>query len=87
MNGDDGEHQGVGGARFPDRSASAHGPTPPSGPLTCRSCGDVIGAYEPLVLVSDGASWETSRAAEPTVHRAVGEHYHRDCFLRRQASL
>ncbi len=46
----------------------------------CRFCGDVIGVYEPLIVLREGAVSETSRAAEDGLLR--GEHYHRDCYAR-----
>ena len=45
----------------------------------CRRCGEPIGVYEPLVVVVDGAARLTSRAAEPAVSTAPGEHYHFEC--------
>jgi hypothetical protein len=50
--------------------------------LTCDECGDVIGVYEPLVLVADDGARETSRAACPDVADS-GEHYHRACYVER----
>ncbi len=49
--------------------------------LRCQVCGDVIGTYEPLVVLASGEARHTSRAAERDLLRAPGEHYHRDCFL------
>jgi hypothetical protein len=48
---------------------------------TCRHCNDVIGVYEPMVVVIDGQAHTTSRAAEQVSDRA-GERYHRDCHAR-----
>lgn len=49
--------------------------------LRCGHCGDVIGIYEPLVLVENGRARQTSCAAEPQLlaHEA-GTHYHRACY-------
>ena len=48
--------------------------------LRCRRCGDVIGVYEPLILLVDGAALETSRAAAREGPPLTVECYHRDCF-------
>jgi hypothetical protein len=50
--------------------------------LTCDECGDVIGVYEPMVLVAQDGALETSRAACPDVGES-GEHYHRACYAER----
>ena len=47
--------------------------------LTCAACGDVIGVYEPLIVVDESGVRETSRAAEPRLARGRGRHYHREC--------
>jgi hypothetical protein len=47
--------------------------------VRCAHCDDVIGVYEPVVVVLDGGEVrETSRAAEPnlTTRRA----FHRECW-------
>lgn len=51
--------------------------------MTCEYCADVIGVYEPIVVVIEGEARETSRAAEPTLCSEHGERYHRACFLER----
>jgi hypothetical protein len=56
-----------------------------NGLLTCDECGDVIGVYEPLVLVGEDGALETSRAARPDAG-ASGEHYHRACYAKRGAA-
>lgn len=49
--------------------------------MTCSRCGGAIGSYEPLVLLLDGKSRETSRAAEPDVAVRVGaKRFHVMCF-------
>lgn len=48
--------------------------------IRCVDCGDVIGSYEPLVVVVDRAARETSLAAEPQIPIAGAEHYHAACF-------
>ena len=47
-----------------------------------RECDDVIGVYEPLVNLSGGAAWRTSRAAEPAVSCSNGQCYHLDGYER-----
>lgn len=51
--------------------------------LICDHCTDVIGVYEPVVVVIDGEVRETSRAAEPTIGTEAAERYHRACYLER----
>ncbi len=46
---------------------------------TCDQCGDVVGVYEPLVLVVDGQALETSQAAEPSAAEHATERFHRAC--------
>jgi len=45
----------------------------------CRRCGDVIGVYEPMILLLEGTVRETSRAAEPDAD-ADGDSYHGACY-------
>jgi hypothetical protein len=47
---------------------------------TCDHCGQVIGVYEPMVVVVDGQRRDTSRAADPLVTAVPGPYYHRDCY-------
>jgi hypothetical protein len=47
--------------------------------MTCDRCHDVIGIYEPVVIVVDGEARETSRAAEPAIVAKATERYHRSC--------
>jgi hypothetical protein len=55
-------------------------------PLICRHCGDVIGSYEPVVVVrDDGCSRETSRVAEPDLPSLTPEIYHRACYAEPRA--
>jgi hypothetical protein len=53
------------------------------GVLRCRHCGEVIGVYEPLIVLIDGAARQSSLAAEPESHLAPGEHYHAACYPQR----
>jgi len=48
--------------------------------LRCTRCGDVIGVYEPLIVVSDGSASATSLASDPTASCAAGERYHSSCY-------
>jgi hypothetical protein len=48
--------------------------------LRCQRCGDVIGTYEPMIVLSDGARHETSLAASPKLAGEGAEHYHSACF-------
>ena len=62
-----------------DRQATGrHPPHSMEGVTTCRVCGHVIGVYEPLVIVSDERSHQTSLAREPDLARS--EHVlHKTC--------
>ena len=54
---------------------------PLAGPIRCQRCGDVIGAYEPTVLVTPTGPHETSLAAEPRlVSSTTHSRYHQACF-------
>lgn len=55
-------------------------PEPPPR-MRCHQCGDVIGVYEPLVLLSDGDRRETSLAAEPDLTVGTSSIYHSACSL------
>lgn len=46
----------------------------------CHRCGDVIGAYEPMVVLSDGRAHSTSRASAPDALLDGGECYHDACY-------
>jgi hypothetical protein len=54
---------------------------------TCDHCAEVIGVYEPVVLVIDGKARVTSQAAEPTISSVPGERYHHACYVERFGSL
>jgi hypothetical protein len=47
---------------------------------TCARCGDVIGVYEATVILLDGETRMTSRAAERDVVAKAAERYHRGCY-------
>ncbi len=42
-------------------------------------CGDVIGAYEPMILLEDGKPRKTSTSAEQDRPHA-GDYYHTACY-------
>jgi hypothetical protein len=50
------------------------------GRTLCASCGDVIGVYEPMVVLTDGCARTTSIAAEGSRHGA-DTRLHLDCHL------
>jgi hypothetical protein len=52
-------------------------------PPRCDLCAEVIGVYEPLIVLVDGQAIETSRAANRTVTALGEECYHRGCYARR----
>ena len=49
---------------------------------TCAHCGDVIGVYEPTVIMLDGACRVTSRAAHPDAVDKALARYHHACYGR-----
>jgi hypothetical protein len=48
----------------------------------CALCDDVIGVYEPLVHVIDGAARRTSLTADPQACSSGGRCYHLECYER-----
>jgi hypothetical protein len=50
------------------------------GTLRCHHCKDVIGAYEPMIVLAGGDARTTSRAAARDGGKPVGECYHRACY-------
>jgi len=46
----------------------------------CSHCGDVIGAYEPTVTVSDGFARRISRASAPDALATADACYHDACY-------
>ncbi len=49
--------------------------------VSCVHCGEVIGVYEPMIVVVDGAARETSQAAETDLAQIAGAfYYHRVCY-------
>lgn len=53
-------------------------PSHPS-PVRCHHCGDVIGVYEPLVVMTETGTRETSLAAEPDLTGVPSPVYHCAC--------
>lgn len=49
--------------------------------VRCQHCGDVIGVYEPLVLLCASDRRETSLAAEPDLAAGASSAYHRACSI------
>ena len=55
-------------------------------PMRCAHCGDVIGVYEPLVLLTGGEPRTTSAAAEPQIGDEPGVLFHRACYAQSPAA-
>ncbi len=51
--------------------------------LRCRHCRDLIGVYEPLVVVRDGVPVRTSRAAAASEPLEGESCFHAECFASR----
>jgi hypothetical protein len=47
----------------------------------CARCGEVIGVYEPLIVVEGARPRHSSLAAEPALAGAPGELYHQGCHV------
>jgi hypothetical protein len=52
--------------------------SPISSRVLCRHCNDVIGVYEPMVVLTDGEAQITSRT---TAGDRPGERYHQACYV------
>jgi len=49
--------------------------------LRCVHCEDVIGVYEPMIVLDNGQARATSKAAEQEGSRSLaGECYHAACY-------
>ena len=48
--------------------------------LRCHHCSEVIGVYEPMVVLQDGVPVRTSRAASEVKPRGGEPCFHSDCF-------
>jgi len=46
----------------------------------CSHCGDIIGVYEPLIMVAEFGQHETSVTAEPDLFPTNDDCYHRNCY-------
>jgi hypothetical protein len=55
-------------------------------PLRCRHCGEIIGAYEPVVVRSAAGVWRTYRAMAQIVARDAGDAFHAACHGAFQAA-
>jgi len=53
--------------------------------LRCKHCEDVIGAYEPMVVLSEGRARRTSRSVERAAGGPLGECYHDACYAQAHA--
>jgi hypothetical protein len=53
----------------------------------CHQCGEVIGVYEPLVILVEGRPLETSRAREPQAGSLGERCYHRTCLQERSGEV
>jgi hypothetical protein len=50
--------------------------------LECKHCRDVIGVYEPMVIVTEAQARTTSRAAEHGMGDWPGDRYHCACYVK-----
>ncbi|QEC49813.1 hypothetical protein FSW04_21080 [Baekduia soli] len=48
--------------------------------MRCDHCGEVIGVYEPAILLTDGGARTTSVAADPSLEHEQGRRFHGSCF-------
>jgi hypothetical protein len=53
-------------------------------PMRCRRCGDVIGYYEPVVLITQERAHLTSAAAEPQIAKRHELLFHQACYAEEQ---
>jgi hypothetical protein len=67
-----------------DRLARSSPQAATSAPLRCRHCREVIGIYEPLLVLVEGQAHETSRAAKPDAGANGEECYHHGCYANRR---
>ncbi len=49
--------------------------------LRCDRCGQIIGVYEPVMLLNDAPARQTSLAAEPALRSHPGKRYHQGCYV------
>jgi hypothetical protein len=72
-------HNGVAATRSTIR---AHEQSAAIERFLCEACGDVIGAYEPLVMRTTDNERSTSRAAKPGLRARDAAYFHRECHYR-----
>jgi hypothetical protein len=76
-------------SRIPDSpnpalAASGSNPATNKAP-TCRRCGDVIGVYEPVIMLANGGVRDSSRRDQRDGAETVGERYHQACYSKAQS--
>jgi hypothetical protein len=49
-------------------------------PPRCQYCGDVLGVYEPVILIHNGLPHVTSRAAQAHLFPTTDPGYHKACY-------
>lgn len=49
------------------------------GAVLCPVCGDAIGVYEPMIVITGGGARRTSRAREPSLTQDDGILVHASC--------
>jgi hypothetical protein len=64
----------------PERAGSLSRERPLGETLRCQHCGEVIGVYEPMVVLTDEQARSTSRAAAQDDGALIGACYHRACY-------
>jgi len=52
--------------------------------MRCVRCGDVIGHYEPLMLIAQNEEQLTSAAADPQIAERPGALFHRACYVKQK---
>jgi hypothetical protein len=65
-------------AHAPESSLASQASSSPA-TTKCRRCGDVIGVYEPMIVIADGQARKTARAAEKESVSPDGKCYHDAC--------
>jgi len=48
----------------------------------CQHCEEVIGMYEPMVVIDEAGARSSARLDEQAGAGPPGECYHRDCYVR-----
>lgn len=49
--------------------------------VRCKRCGEVVGVYEPMIVVADGDAHRTSLAASGRAAVEAAECYYAACYL------